>query len=130
MHSKQYPLSDPLFRFKSTLILRIHRLSSGSLKNLCKSIQILIKTIFLKIKESARTQCAGRLYPNAESISCVCNSAYCDNFPVLQIPESGSALVFETSMDNEEIELNMNEPKSGHLNTKISAHSIQSYIWK
>ncbi len=30
MHSKQYPLSDPLFRFKSTLILRIHRLSSGS----------------------------------------------------------------------------------------------------
>ncbi len=34
------------------------------------------------------------------------------------------------NMNNEEIELNINEPKSGHLNTKISAHSIQSYIWK
>jgi glucosylceramidase len=34
------------------------------------------------------------------------------------------------NMNNEEIELNINEPKSGHLNTKISANSIQSYIWK
>jgi glucosylceramidase len=34
------------------------------------------------------------------------------------------------NMNNEEIQLNINEPKSGHLNTQISAHSIQSYIWK
>jgi glucosylceramidase len=67
------------------------------LKNLCKSIQVLIRIIFFKIKESARIECAGKLYPNTESISCVCNSTYCDNFPALQIPESGSALVFETS---------------------------------
>ncbi len=70
-------------------------------KNLCKSIQILIRIIFLKIKESARIKCAGKLYPNAESISCICNSTHCDNFPALQIPESGSALVFETSKKGE-----------------------------
>ncbi len=70
-------------------------------KNFFKSIKILIRIIFLKIKESARIECAGKLYPNAESISCICNSTHCDNFPVLQIPESGSALVFETSKKGE-----------------------------
>ncbi len=55
----------------------------------------------MKIKESARIECAGKLYPNAESISCICNSTHCDNFPALQIPESGSALVFETSKKGE-----------------------------
>ncbi len=63
------------------------------LKNLCKSIQVLIRIIFFKIKESARIECAGKLYPNTESISRICNSTHCDNFPTLQIPESGSALV-------------------------------------
>jgi hypothetical protein len=52
MHSSQYPLSDPLFRFKSTLILRIHRLSSGSLEtHRNHSMKRLLK---IKIKQNSR----------------------------------------------------------------------------
>ena len=38
-------------------------------------------------------------------------------------------VVIVFNMNDEEIELNINDPKNGYLNSKIMAHSIQSYIW-
>jgi glucosylceramidase len=49
------------------------------------------------ILETSKIECNSKLYPNTESIVCVCNISYCDNFPALQIPKSGLALVFETN---------------------------------
>jgi glucosylceramidase len=49
------------------------------------------------ILETSKKECNSKLYPNTESIVCVCNISYCDNFPALQIPKSGLALVFETN---------------------------------
>jgi glucosylceramidase len=46
-----------------------------------------------------------------------------------QRPDNAIVLIV-ANMNSEEIELNINDSKNGFLKTKITAHSIQSYIWK